>query len=195
MTLGGQYSELLLASTSPARSALLAGLGLPFRAVAPEVDEYVKADTPPAHAVAILAEKKARAVLARFPTALVIGADQLVSHGGQALGKPPDEDTARKQLRALRGRTHEILTGLCVVGPGFLFNEVDSARLTVLPLSDAEVDAYLATREWVGCAGGYRVEGRGQALFSRIDGDRASVQGLPMLRLVRALRDAGVRFF
>jgi len=195
MTLGGQYSELLLASTSPARAALLSGLGLPFRAVAPEVDEYIGADTPPAHAVAILAEKKARAVASRNPTALVIGADQLVSLSGQAMGKAPDASAAKRQLRSLRGRTHEILTGLCVVGPGFLSNEVDAARLTVLPLSDAEVDAYVATGEWEGCAGGYRIEGRGQTLFSRIDGDRASVQGLPMQRVVRALREAGIRFF
>ena len=95
----------------------------------------------------------------------------------------------------MRGKTHDILTAICVLGPGFLANEVDSARMTMLPLSDAEVDAYLATEEWKGCAGGYRIEGKGQTLFSRIDGDRASIQGLPMQRVVRALRDAGVRFF
>jgi septum formation protein len=171
------------------------GLGVPFRVVAPEVDEYVSADTPPMHAVAILAEKKARAVFARNPTALVIGADQLVSFNGQAIGKAPDEATARRQLRSLRGKTHEILTGLCVVGPDFLATEVDSARLTVLPLSDVEVDAYLATGEWKGCAGGYRIEGVGQTIFSRIDGDRSSIQGLPMQRVVHSLREAGIRFF
>ena len=73
--------------------------------------------------------------------------------------------------------------------------EVDTARLTVLPLSDAELDGYVATGEWQGCAGAYRVEGRGQAIFQRIDGDRAAIQGLPMQRLVRVLREAGVRFF
>lgn len=195
MTLGGRYSELLLASTSPARESLLKGLGLPFRVVPPDVDEYISADTPPAHAVAILAEKKARAVLTKNPTALVIGADQLVSFGGQAMGKAPDEATARRQLRSLRGKTHEILTGLCIVGLGFILNEVDAARMTVLPLSDAEVDGYLATGEWKGCAGGYRIEGIGQTIFSRIDGDRTSIQGLPMQRVARALREAGLRFF
>jgi len=195
MRLGGPFSELVLASTSPARRALMDGLGLPYRAVAPGVDEDVPEGTQPAHAVALLAERKARAVAARCPGALVIGADQLVAFQGLTLGKPPDAAAARRQLKALRGTTHDILTGLCVVGPGFLVNELDVARLTVLPLSDAEVEGYLATGEWQGCAGGYRVEGRGQALFSRLDGDRTSIQGLPMQRVVRTLREAGVRFF
>ncbi len=195
MHLAGRYSELLLASTSPARRALLDGLGLPYRAVAPEVEEDLPEGTLPQHAVALLAERKARAVAARHPLALVIGADQLVAFEGRALGKPPDLAAARRQLRALAGGAHDILTGLCVVGPGFLANEVDAARLTVLPLTDAELEGYLALGEWQGCAGGYRVEGRGQALFSHLEGDRTSIQGLPMQRVVRTLREAGVRFF
>lgn len=195
VSLGGLYTELILASTSPARQALLESLGLPFRVVAPEVDENVVEGTPPAHAVALLAERKARAVFSRNEGALVIGSDQLVSLAGHALGKPPDAAVALKQLKALRGRSHEILTGLCVVGPAFLVNEVDTARLTVLPLSDAECDGYIATGEWHGCAGGYRVEGRGQAIFQRIEGDRTAIQGLPMQRVVRILREAGVTFF
>ena len=195
MHLAGRYSELLLASTSPARRALMDGLGLPYRAVAPEVEEEVAPGTLPHHAVALLAERKARAVAARHPLALVIGADQLVAFEGRALGKPPDEAAARRQLLSLRGATHDILTGLCVVGPGFLSNEVDAARLTVLPLSDEEVEGYLALGEWRGCAGAYRVEGRGQALFARLEGDRTAIQGLPMQRVVRSLREAGVAFF
>lgn len=192
---GGLYSELLLASTSPARRALLDGLGLPYRVVPPEVDESVAADTPVVQAVAQLAERKARAVATRFPRCLVIGADQLVSLDGVAIGKPADEAVAFSQLKAFTGRSHEILTGVCVVGPGYLVTEVDVARLHVRPLSDDEVRGYVATGEWKGCAGGYRVEGRGQALFSRIEGDRTSIQGLPMQRVVRLLREAGVQFF
>lgn len=194
-SLAGMYSELILASTSPARRALMDGLGLPYRAVAPEVDEVVPPGTPPAQAVALLAERKARAVQSKLRGSLVIGADQLVSLDGHALGKPPDADAAEAQLKRLRGRAHDIFTGLCVVGPAYLANEVDAARLTVLPLSDAEVRGYVASGEWQGCAGGYRVEGRGQALFARIDGDRTAIQGLPMQRVVRLLREAGVRFF
>ena len=191
----GPFEELLLASTSSARKALLEGLGVPFRVVAPEVDEVVVTGTPPQHAVALLAERKARAVYSRFPRALIIGSDQLVSFQGQALGKPPDAEAARKQLGSLRGKSHDIVTGVCVVGAGFVVTEIDVARLTVLPLTDAELDGYVATNEWQGCAGGYRVEGRGQAIFQRIEGDRSSIQGLPMQRVTRILREAGVQFF
>ncbi|MEW5743304.1 MAG: Maf family protein [Myxococcota bacterium] len=193
--LAGLYTELLLASTSPARRALMDGLGLPYRAVSPEVDEDVPEGTPAVHAVALLAERKARAVLAKNPGALVIGADQLVSLEGKTLGKPPDEYAAGKQLRALSGKTHDIYTALCVVGPAFLVNEVDAARLSVVPLTDDDVAGYVATGEWKGCAGGYRVEGRGQALFARIEGDRTAIQGLPMQRVVRVLREAGLKLF
>ncbi len=191
----GAYDELVLASTSTARRALMEGLGLPFRIVAPGVEEVVPPGMSPQRAVAMLAERKARAVAARFPRALVIGSDQLVSLDGHALGKAPDAAAARAQLSSLRGRTHDIFTGVCVVGPGFVETEVDDAKLTVLPLSDAELDGYVATGEWQGCAGGYRVEGRGQAIFQRIEGDRSAIQGLPMQRLTRLLREAGVQFF
>ncbi len=191
----GPFDELILASTSSARRALMEGLGLPFRAVAPGVDEIVPEGTGAHHAVAMLAERKARAVAERFPRALVIGSDQLVAAGGRTLGKPEDASAARDQLGSLRGTTHEIHTGLCLMGPGFLETEVDTAKLTVLPLTDAELDGYVATNEWQGCAGGYRVEARGQAIFERIEGDRAAIQGLPMQRLTRLLRAAGVQFF
>jgi septum formation protein len=193
--LAGRYDELLLASTSSARRALLDGLALPYRTIAPGVDEAVAPGTPVAQAVAQLAERKARAVAALHPRSLVIGADQLVSLDGRALGKPADADAARAQLAAMAGRGHEILTAVCVMGPGFLVTEVDIARLHVRPLSAEELDGYVALGEWQGCAGGYRVEGRGQALFSRIEGDRTSIQGLPMQRVVRLLREAAVRFF
>jgi septum formation protein len=191
----GPYEELVLASTSSARRALMEGLGLPFRAVAPGVDEVVAPGTSPQHAVALLAERKARAVSSNHPRALVIGSDQLVSLDGQPLGKPADAKAARAQLASLRGRTHEIFTGVCVVGAGSIAVEVDAAKLTVLPLTDQEIDGYVATGEWQGCAGGYRVEGRGQAIFQRIDGDRSAIQGLPMQRVTRLLREAGVSFF
>lgn len=192
---GGRLSELVLASTSSARKVLLEALGLPFRAEAPGVDEEVPAGMGPQQAVAVIAERKARAVWTRFPQALVIGSDQLVGLDGRALGKPADARAARAQLAAMAGRTHEIFTAVCVAGPGFLCTEVDVARLTLWSLSAAELDGYVATGEWEGCAGSYRVEGRGQALFKEIQGDRTGIQGLPMTLLVRLLREAGVQFF
>jgi len=193
--IGGRYSELILASTSPARKALLQSLGIPFRAQAPGVDENVAEGRSPAQAVSILAERKARAVWTQHPQALVIGSDQLVNLDGRAVGKAADAKAARAQLAAMAGRTHEILTGVCVVGPGFLSTEVETAKLTLWPLGPQELDGYVATGEWGGCAGSYRVEGKGQALFKEIQGDRTGIQGLPMTLLVRLLREAGVAFF
>ncbi|MFO0595148.1 MAG: Maf family protein [Myxococcaceae bacterium] len=186
------FDELVLASTSPARRALLDGLGLPYVVVAPEVDEVVAPGTPASHAVAILAERKARAVYAKKPRGLIIGSDQLASMAGQVLGKPPDARAAKAQLTSMVGKTHELFTGLCVIANGFLVTEVDVARLTMFPIDDRELEGYVATGEWQGCAGSYRIEGRGQSLFSRIEGDRAAIRGLPMQRLVRILREAGV---
>lgn len=192
---GGRYSELILASTSPARKALLSGLGLPFRVEAPGVDEAVAEGLSPRQAVALLAERKARAAWAKHPQALVIGSDQLVGLDGKSVGKPKDAAAARAQLQAFSGRAHDIFTAVCVVGPGFLCTEVDAAKLTVWPLSAAELDGCVALGEWEGCAGSYRVEGRSQALFQDIQGDRTGIQGLPMTLLVRLLREAGVSFF
>lgn len=189
------YDQLILASTSSARRALMDGLGLPYVVEAPGVDEVVPAGTPPQHAVALLAERKARAVFSKKPRGLIIGSDQLGSINGQPLGKAATAAEARAQLASLRGRTHELFTGVCVIANGFVVTEVDVARLTVWPLTDAELDGYVATGEWQGCAGSYRIEGRGQALFSRIDGDRTAIQGLPMQRVTRILREAGVEFF
>lgn len=189
------YERLILASTSSARRALMNGLGVPYEVEAPGVDEVVPPGTPASHAVAMLAERKARAVFSRHSRALIIGSDQLVSFNGQPLGKPADLAAARAQLGPMRGKTHELFTGVSVIANGFVVTEVDVARLTIYPLSDAELDGYLATNEWEGCAGSYRIEGRGQALFSRIEGDRTAIQGLPMQRVVRILREAGVSFF
>lgn len=189
------YDQLILASTSSARRALMNGLGLPYVVEAPGVDEVVPPGTPPQHAVALLAERKARAVFSKKPRGLIIGSDQLGSINGKALGKAANAAEAREQLASLRGKTHELFTGVCVIANGFVVTEVDVARLTVWPLTDAELDGYVATGEWEGCAGSYRIEGRGQALFSRIDGDRTAIQGLPMQRVTRILREAGVEFF
>lgn len=170
-------------------------LGVPYRAVSPGVSEEVAPGTSVVEAVAVLARRKAKAVREREPHGLVIGADQLVSLDGRALQKPADRDDARRQLQSLLGRSHDICTGVCVLGPGFDAAVVDIARPTFVALEPAELEAYLDLEEWRGCAGSYRVEAAGQALFASLEGDRTSVQGLPMLAVTRLLRQAGVRFF
>jgi septum formation protein len=189
-------SELILASTSAFRRALMDGLGMPYRAVAPGVDEDVSPTLTAREAVRELALRKARAVHTRHPDAWVLGSDQLVEVQGHILAKPPDREAARRQLGMLLGHTHDICTGVCLLGPGgHVAQAVEVAHLTFFPVGPEELERYLDTNEWQGCAGSYRVEGAGQGLLARLDGDRTNVQGLPMLTVVRMLREAGFRFF
>lgn len=189
-------SPLILASTSSARRALMDGLGIPYRAESPGVDEEVSPTLSAREAVQVLAARKARAVQARHPEAWVLGADQLVEVEGEVLSKPADRDAARRQLGKLLGHTHDICTGVCLVGPGgHIAEALEVSRLTFYPVSPEELERYLDLGEWQGCAGSYRIEGAGQALLARLEGDRTNVQGLPMLTVVRMLREAGLSFF
>lgn len=187
---------LILASTSPARRALLDQVGLRYLAIPPDVDERLDAPAAPVDTARLLALRKAQAVAARHPDAIVVGADQVLDLDGESLGKPPDARAAFEQIRRLVGRPHELVTALAVVVPGDApIVEHEVSRLTVRPLSDDEVRAYVATGEWQGCAGGYRLEGRGLALFERVEGDHTNVLGLPMPRLLTILRRLGVPLF
>jgi len=155
------------------------------------VDEDVPVGTPVEAAVRMLALRKARAIAARHPEALVLGADQIAEVDGRTLGKPRSREEARTQLGSLLGRTHRLLTAVALVGGGEEQLELDVVTLRFHPVSVDELERYLDTGEWQGCAGGYRIEGRGQALVDVLEGDRTSVQGLPMLRVVRMLRARG----
>lgn len=185
--------RVILASTSPARRALLSSVGLAHEAEAPGVDEDVPPGTRPAETARILALRKAAAVAARHPDTIVVGADQVLELDGTPFGKPADEAEALAVLRRLSGRAHALVTGLAVLAPGAApVVEDERTVLHVRTLTDDEARRYVATGEWRGCAGGYRVEGRGLALFERIEGDWTNVLGLPMPRLLGHLRRLGV---
>jgi len=187
----GDTVRLVLASTSSARRALLDALGIAYTAEAPGVDEDIPAGTGVESAVRMLALRKARAVAARHPETLVLGADQLAEVDGRILGKPDSREAARAQLGSLLGRSHRLLTAVALVGGGDEQLELDVVTLRFHRVSGEELDRYLDTGEWQGCAGAYRIEGRGQALVDALEGDRTSVQGLPMLPVVRMLRARG----
>src|SRR5262245_36987914 len=139
---------------------------------------------PPVAAVRAHAEGKARSVLADAAGRPVLGVDTAVVLAGRVYGKPSGEPEAREMLVALAGREHEVISGLCLLGPGIELLEHDTTRVQFRPLSAREIDDYLSTGEWQGRAGAYAIQGRGAWLVSRIDGDYLNVVGLPAALLV-----------
>ena len=189
---------LVLASRSDVRGKILAAAGLRFEIRPASLDERaLEAGVKPADAAAAarhLARAKADAVAARLPGRLVLGADQTLARGNHRFSKPRDRAAAAEQLRALRGRTHELHSALALVrGNDMLFAHVGSARLTMRDFTDAFLDDYL---DMVGegalaSVGGYQLEGIGVHLFERVEGDYFTILGLPLVPLLNYLRQSG----
>jgi septum formation protein len=187
---------LILASASRYRAELLERLGLPFRQHPPSIDERILAGERPAEAVMRLARAKASRVLERHPGAIVIGADQLAVRGADILGKPGSAQGAREQLTHSAGRQVEFLTGVCVLSgarPGEPEEHMDITRVVFRPLTPQEIHRYVEQEAPLDCAGGFRAEGLGIALFERIDSqDPTGLIGLPLIWLSQALRRLGL---
>lgn len=188
---------LLLASSSSHRRALLGRLGLPFQAIAPDVDETLLDGEEPHAFVTRLAETKARAGLALHPASVAIGADQVAVREGLLLGKPGDLPTARQQLTAASGRAVEFLTAVCVIDgrqvDGEPYLHMDITRVQFRPLAPDEIDRYLEREQPLDAAGSFYSEGLGISLFERIDGlDPTGLVGLPLIWLSGVLRDLGL---
>jgi septum formation protein len=186
---------LLLASRSPQRRAILEQLGIPFEVVAPRWEELVGGE--PAETVRANARGKARSVAAGVGELPVLGVDTEVVLDGRVFGKAETAAEAEEMLDALAGRTHEVVSGLCLVTPGWEEIEHEVTRVTFRPLDARDLAAYVSLGEWKGRAGAYAVQGRGAALVERIEGDYLNVVGLPAAVLVRLLaeRFAGVYGF
>jgi septum formation protein len=180
---------LLLASTSPQRRAILEQLGIPFEAVAPRYEEHDPPDADPVELVRSHAREKARSVAGAADDRPVLAVDTTVVCGGRVYGKPAGPTEAAAMLRALAGRTHEVVSGLCLWTPAWEEVEHEVTRVTFRPLTARDVAWYLATDEWRGRAGAYAIQGRGAALVARIEGDYLNVVGLPGALLVRLLAD------
>jgi len=192
-------SELLLASGSPFRRKLLQSTGLHFRVETAQVDEdKIEAPDPAALALARAVAKAAEVAL-RFPGTLVIGADQVLGMDGHSYGKAADRAEARQRLREFSGRTHTLHSAftLAVAFPGrtaaqTLRQRVVDVSMHMRPLTDAEIDAYLNTDEWRGCAGCYQAENRGVHLMLPPMGEGSAIVGLPLPELLEDLRALGV---
>jgi septum formation protein len=188
--------ELVLASTSPYRRELLDRLGLPYRALAPRIDERAvePVGASPEDVALTLALAKARSVAPLAPSAFVLGSDQVVDVDGEILGKPGTPERAVAQLERLAGRTHRIITAVALLDPaGDMSSHVDVHRMRMRVLSHEALAAYVARDNPVDCAGAYKIEGRGLALFESIEGaDYTAVIGLPLLAVVTLLEQAGI---
>lgn len=185
---------LILASASTRRRELLESTSLGFRVVPSEADETRHCGEAPDAYVMRVAADKARAVARRHPGAWVLAADTIVTLEGSMFGKPADAAAARHMLRRLSGHTHRVLTGfvLCDRSGSVRAQQMVTSHVTVRPLSEADISAYLATGESFDKAGAYAVQGKGCALVSRVDGSLTNVIGLPLDEVRAALRAAGL---
>jgi len=188
--------KLILGSSSPFRRELLDRLGLDYECDSPEIDES-RLEGETAEAMVLrLAEAKARAVAKRHPDALIIGSDQVAVLGEQILGKPGTHDKAIEQLRAASGQRVIFQTGLCLYDSRSNTAQLDRVPFAVQfrHLSDEQIEHYLQRERPYNCAGSFKSEGLGIALFERMQGeDPNALIGLPLIQLVSMLETAGVQ--
>lgn len=191
---------IVLASKSQARFDMLTAANVPFTQVVPLIDEEevksaaVEQNAKPRDICDLLAQMKAQKVSGKETEAFVIGCDQVLELDGQLLSKPSTLAQARDQLMVMRDRQHSLYSAACIFHQGrAIWRHVGTARLLMRDFSDAYVDEYLA-RNWPDishCVGGYKIEGEGIRLFSRVDGDSFVIQGMPMFELLDFLRIRG----
>ncbi len=191
--------RLILASSSPRRRELLAGLGLRFEIIKPDIDESRRAAEDLVEYAERLSREKAEAVARTLDEtpALIISADTIVMDGGELLGKPADDGDARRMLRMLRGREHEVVTAFTLYRAGDAPRVITSHARTAVEMrafSEAEIDAYVATGDPLDKAGAYGIQNEEFRPVARIEGSYSNVVGLPLEALKAALGDIGFVF-
>jgi septum formation protein len=182
-------APLLLASTSPQRRAILEQLHIPFDVVAPRYEEETPQIADAVEVVRAHASGKARSVAGEANDRPVLAVDTAVVLQGLIFGKPASAAEAEQMLEELSGKTHVVVSGLCLLTPGWKDVEHEATRVTFRELAPRELGTYVATGEWEGRAGGYAVQGRGAALVRSIEGDYLNVVGLPAALLIRLLAE------
>jgi len=180
---------IVLASVSPQRRAILEQLRIPFEVVAPRYRERDEPGADPVELAREHARGKARSVADEAGGRPVLAVDTAVVLEGRVYGKPRDAAEAAEMLGALGGRTHEVVSGLCLRTPDWEVVEHDVTRVSFRPLAARDVETYVASGEWKGRAGAYAIQGLGASLVERIEGDYLNVVGLPVALLVRLLAE------
>jgi septum formation protein len=191
----------VLASASPRRQELLRNAGIPFTVYPANIPEVPISGESPRACAERLAREKAHVVLVQHPGKFVLGADTIVVADGEILGKPRDEADAVRILRLLSGGTHQVITGVCLVGTlrtekqkletGFEDTRSEITLVTMTTLSDEDIRSYIASGEPMDKAGAYAIQGMASRWISRIDGDYFNVVGLPVALVLRMLREHG----
>ena len=185
--------RLILASASPRRQALLREARYSFVLAPADIDEeHYPAGMSPAELAEYLAVAKAHAISARFPVDFTLGADTVVALGGHQLGKPLDAAHAIQMLGTLSGTTHQVITGVALVGPGFHRSIRVSSTVQMRPLTPSEIAQYVAGGEWRGKAGGYGIQDQ-DPFVTRMTGSLSNIVGLPMEATVELLTAAGLK--
>ncbi|HYX34872.1 MAG TPA: Maf family protein [Oligoflexus sp.] len=196
-----KINRLVLASTSRFRRVLLEQSGIQVFGIAPQCDEEAIVGSDPWQTARLRADAKALSVEmgAVHENSIVIAADQVLEFQGRAFGKAADEDEARLRLREFSGQVHRLHSAFSLAfyeadhaEPKLLSSEVVTATLGMRTLAADELEAYLRTREWEGCAGCYQYENKGAQLFDWVDGDHTTIIGLPVLALLKQLRKLGI---
>ncbi len=188
--------RLILASTSPRRREILNLLGLPFEVISPEFDESILDDRPLHDEVLDFALGKAKSVARNHPDSMVIGSDTMILIDGLKIGKPAGIADAKKILRTLSGKTHQILTSVAILDGlgGAGLQTVDEVSVVMRDYSDKEIADYLSCGESLDKAGGYSIQGDGRALIESIHGDYLTAVGLPLKTVAHYLKGRGVTF-
>lgn len=181
--------SIILASKSPRRQELIRNITDDFEVIVSEADETLPEGIAPEEAPVYLASVKARAVAAEHPDRTVIGADTVVILDDTVLGKPRDKDDAFRMLRALSGRIHTVVTGCCIIRGGRERAFGERTQVEFYPLSDSEIEDYIASGEPFDKAGSYGIQGNGCLFVKGIVGDFFNVMGLPVAELNRELRE------
>lgn len=193
MTAIKEFESFVLASNSPRRRELLGLGGVPFNVQPTEVDERVRDNETPEDYVLRLAAEKAKVAGAKFgPEALVLAADTTVVHEGRILGKPANANEARAMLKSLRGRSHLVFTGLALLINGRMVTDLAMTEVPMRAYSDAEIEAYIASRDPFDKAGGYAIQHAGFHPVDVLAGCYANVVGLPLCHLLRNLAKWGL---
>ena len=186
--------HILLASTSPRRQELLKLLGLEFRIVPPTCEETLSPHLSPSEQTRQLARNKAQSVANEHPEDLVLGSDTVIEIEGKLLGKPENMQEAETMLRHLRGRCHQVHTGVAIIQQAthVSIDFVETAQVWIKSFDEHTLKSYLATEESLGKAGAYSIQGEGAQLIEKIEGNYPTIVGLPLWRTAKALEQQGV---